>query len=499
MRRLLGASAALRWALALGALLAGAAAAEITSIATLPGGTSGQLEYNSRGHFTGAPGSSMDGSTLTVTEIRATTAAFGGGAAKSTFTKTGELDMAANAALILTSSGGYVLSRSSIVASAFFGDGANLTGIPSTGSFTAADAAVEADLAAHSVATSTHGATSVNTPSRIVMRDASGNFSAGTITAALSGNATTTTAFDHTPTAAQSGYLSRGVDSGGNAQTAFVETNAAGVFASTSPASAGALYSHNTSAAAHASGIAGNAATATALAANGTNCSAGSYAMGVDQQGNAEGCTAAGTGTVTIQGTPQVGQVMVSQGGNVISTGPVSVVGGTVTITGPANFPLFLSSQSFSGASSVSFTLTNTTNTLVDCFLNIWSWNTSAGIPRLTFQGDTTSGHYLYSAYDAVQGVAIGDYSSGSAAFIALAANNVPAAGRFSTSFSFVVQPNGPVDVSFGPTSTANGWNETDGGKGTYQVTGTANPTIGTITPSAGTITGFIRCMYMNY
>jgi len=36
-------------------------------------------------------------------------------------------------------------------------------------------------------------ATNVNTVSTIVKRDASGNFSAGTITAALSGNATTAT------------------------------------------------------------------------------------------------------------------------------------------------------------------------------------------------------------------------------------------------------------------------------------------------------------------
>ncbi len=44
------------------------------------------------------------------------------------------------------------------------------------------------------------------------------------------------------------------------------------------------------------SSITGNAATATALAANGSNCPAGQVAAGVDAQGNAEGCTAAGAG-----------------------------------------------------------------------------------------------------------------------------------------------------------------------------------------------------------
>lgn len=39
-----------------------------------------------------------------------------------------------------------------------------------------------------------------------------------------------------------------------------------------------------------------NVATAVALAANGTNCSAGNYARGVDASGNAEDCTAVGSG-----------------------------------------------------------------------------------------------------------------------------------------------------------------------------------------------------------
>ncbi len=76
------------------------------------------------------------------------------------------------------------------------------------------------------------------------------------------------------------------------------------------------------------SDISGNAATATtatsattattadSLAANGTNCSAGSYPLGVDASGNVEGCTAAGTGTVTSIAT---------------STG---LTGGTITSTG---------------------------------------------------------------------------------------------------------------------------------------------------------------------
>ncbi|MFH1619972.1 MAG: hypothetical protein ABIG11_08720 [bacterium] len=50
-----------------------------------------------------------------------------------------------------------------------------------------------AQIDTHISAASAHSATSLNTASRIVMRDASGNFSAGTITADLNGNANTAT------------------------------------------------------------------------------------------------------------------------------------------------------------------------------------------------------------------------------------------------------------------------------------------------------------------
>lgn len=53
--------------------------------------------------------------------------------------------------------------------------------------------ATKLDLTEHNAASSAHGATSANTANTIVQRDASGNFTAGTITAALNGNAATAT------------------------------------------------------------------------------------------------------------------------------------------------------------------------------------------------------------------------------------------------------------------------------------------------------------------
>lgn len=57
------------------------------------------------------------------------------------------------------------------------------------------DVATQTELNTHGALTGTsaHGATTINTASQIVSRDASGNFAAGTITATLSGNASTAT------------------------------------------------------------------------------------------------------------------------------------------------------------------------------------------------------------------------------------------------------------------------------------------------------------------
>jgi len=63
----------------------------------------------------------------------------------------------------------------------------------------------------------TSGATSANTASQIVARDASGNFSAGTITAALTGNASTATSLQTTRSIALGGDLSGSANFDGSA------------------------------------------------------------------------------------------------------------------------------------------------------------------------------------------------------------------------------------------------------------------------------------------
>jgi hypothetical protein len=117
-------------------------------------------------------------------------------------------------------------------------------------------------------------ATSNNTPSAIVSRDASGNFSAGTITANFSGNVT--------------GAASLNLLKSGDTMTGNLNMGANNI------SNVGTITANLT----------GNATTATALAANGSNCPAGQYPLGVDASGNVEGCSVAGGSADTIAPVP---------------------------------------------------------------------------------------------------------------------------------------------------------------------------------------------------
>ena len=76
--------------------------------------------------------------------------------------------------------------------------------------------------------TITSGATSANTASQIVARDASGNFSAGTITAALTGNASTATSLQTTRSIALSGDLSGSANFDGSSDITITAAYVAG-------------------------------------------------------------------------------------------------------------------------------------------------------------------------------------------------------------------------------------------------------------------------------
>ena len=174
---------------------------------------------------------------------------------------------------------------------------------------------IAGDLSIHEADTSPHSATSANVVLRLVLRDGSGDFSAGTITASLTGNADTATALAADGTDAPSGFLCLGVNAAGDCELAVIDV--AAINGSTSPVQSNALFDHdaltgssahgavsantasqivtrdgsgNFSAAIITAALSGNASTASSLAANGANCSANEFNKGVDASGVAESC-----------------------------------------------------------------------------------------------------------------------------------------------------------------------------------------------------------------
>jgi diaminopimelate epimerase len=224
------------------------------------------------------------------------------------------------------------------------------------------DVATQSELDTHGNLTNAHSATSANTASRIVMRDATNNFAAGTITASLSGNASTASALLADGANCSAGSAPLGVDTAGAAQGCFdvctqtemdTHTNATSVHGATSTNTASTIVmrdaSGNFSAGTITASLSGTASSASALAANGTNCPAGEYARGVDLSGNAEGCTpASGSGTVTSVGMSMPGQFTV--------TGSPVTTSGTLTASwNNQSANVFLAGPSSGGAAAPTF------------------------------------------------------------------------------------------------------------------------------------------------
>ena len=155
------------------------------------------------------------------------------------------------------------------------------TGLSGSASFTA-------NQAGASSFTVTSNATSVNTASTIVARDASGNFSAGTITAALSGNATTAT----TAANVNNGTLTLAVSGTGlsGSQTFTANQSSAATFTVTSNAT-----NANTASTIVARDASGNFSAGTITAALSGNASTATSATSATTATNQSGGTVAAT------------------------------------------------------------------------------------------------------------------------------------------------------------------------------------------------------------
>jgi hypothetical protein len=155
------------------------------------------IQFSGSGAYTAGTGLTLTGTQFSITNTAVTAGAYGSASSVGTFTVNaqGQLTLAATTPIAIN--GNQITSGT--VGSAYISG--SYTGITGVGTLTAgtwnATAITDTYLAtistAGKVSNSATTATSANTASAIVARDASGDFTAGTITAALSGTATNAT------------------------------------------------------------------------------------------------------------------------------------------------------------------------------------------------------------------------------------------------------------------------------------------------------------------
>jgi hypothetical protein len=156
--------------------------------------------------YSAGTGLTLTGTQFSITNTAVTAASYGSASSVATFTVNAQGQLTAAASTAIAINGNQITSGT--VGSAYISG--SYTGITGVGTLTAGtwNASAISDIylstisTAGKVANSATTATNANTANAIVARDASGNFSAGTITADLSGTASTaTTATNATNTA----------------------------------------------------------------------------------------------------------------------------------------------------------------------------------------------------------------------------------------------------------------------------------------------------------
>ena len=206
------------------------------------------------------------------------------------------------------------------------------------------------------------------------------------------------------------------------------------------------------------------------------------------------GTAGAASGNLGADGNTQLPNITVTN----TTTMNKAILTGNLTIQGTTNAQVFLSSKSFSAASSVSFGLTAPSSSTVYCVFTA-TQTSPPGYPYLTFNGDS-AGHYLYGTVTTATGVTTIDNNNG-ASYISMEDTGHPFSKKYEVSFSFITGSAGSLDTEVGGQSSGYGTGASGFCLTTWagQWTNGVAPTYGTITTSGGTMQGFIRCTYASY
>ena len=171
----------------------------VTTVGTITFGTTAITfaEFSNSQVYTAGTGLTLTGTTFSISNTGVTNATYGTASSVPTLAinAQGQVTSASNTAIAIN---GNQITSGTVGSSYISG---SYTGITGVGTLTAgtwnasaiSDTYLSTISTAGKVSNSATTATSANTASAIVARDASGNFSAGTITATLSGNASTAT------------------------------------------------------------------------------------------------------------------------------------------------------------------------------------------------------------------------------------------------------------------------------------------------------------------
>lgn len=278
--------------------------------------------------------------------------------------------------------------------------GASITTTIATGVIVNADINASAAIAdtkldtistAGKVSNSATTATSANTASAIVARDASGNFSAGTVTAALSGNASTATAL-------QTARTINGTSFDGTANITITAANPNALTLGTYLTGT----SYDGSSAVTTAVDAATASTASKVVARDSNGAIAAKSVLLD--GSTSGtvtvqpAATAGTWTATLPtGAGSNGQVLTTDGSGTLSWTTVSGGGGTTTNSLTAGS--YLTGGSFNGSTAVTFAVDATdANTASKVVARDGSGNFSAGTITAALSGNASTATTLATA-----------------------------------------------------------------------------------------------------